>query len=166
MILLITSSRTWIDPIPVINQLSRAWCTVVHDQGEDLHVMHGDCRYGGDRITRIWTGCKLPRVHELRRPAAWNRHDAGCGKPRPYGYCPGPTQRKCNNAGFRRNTDMVEELCTDWVSISHPVLVLAFIRDNSRGATHCATQAEVAGLPVRRIPWPHPAGSPAVLPRV
>lgn len=87
-------------------------------QAKRLVVVHGDCPSGADRIARSWS--YDAGVYDERHPARW----------RPNGiYNP--------QAGLLRNRRMVErgaDIC------------LAFIKDGSRGASHCARLAEEAGI--------------------
>ena len=122
---LVTGSRTWTD--------ADLLCSVLDDILRDhlgktvVVIVHGDCPRGADAMARAWVR-RQPRIdgrfadvkHEPHR-ANWDR----------YGKVAGP----------RRNAEMVA-LGAD--------VCLAFIRDASRGATHCADRAAAAGIPVRR----------------
>lgn len=126
---LVTSSRTW-------SKWEVVWGALDHaaeglPPGSTFTVVHGDCPEGGDRHARTWCAGRSRfwaehgvTVIEERRPANWRLY----GKP----------------AGFRRNAEMVTDGADE---------CLAFIRDGSRGATHCADFAERAGIPTHRYPW-------------
>lgn len=93
-----------------------------HNKGP-MVVVHGACPRGADQIASEWVqALRHPDVTEERHPADWS----GLGKP----------------AGYVRNAEMVA-LGAD--------LVLAFIHDGSRGATHCAGLAEKAGIQTLRF---------------
>lgn len=81
-------------------------------------LVHGCCHKGADRIADSYWGFALGQEVE-RWPADWDE----------YGKA----------AGHIRNQKMVD---------SAPDLCLAFIRNESKGATGCAGRARMAGIPV------------------
>jgi hypothetical protein len=87
-----------------------------------LTIVHGDCPTGADSIAQDWAlfphGFADVTVLNEPHPAQWAKY----GKP----------------AGFVRNAEMVS-LGAD--------ICLAFIKNNSRGATHCSLKAQEAGIP-------------------
>jgi hypothetical protein len=101
--------------------MAHYWATRVDADARVIGV-HGDCRTGADRMFDDY--CRYHRVQVERHPAIW----------RPFGiYNP--------QAGLLRNREMVDQ---------GAFVCLAFIRNGSPGATHCADLAEAAGIPTRR----------------
>jgi hypothetical protein len=125
MRLLITGSRTW-DHASSITHVIQAALKTASGLGEILTVVHGGA-YGADAIagssTRRGFRDGWPIREEAHR-AEWERY----GK----------------RAGMIRNQAMVN-LGAD--------LAAAFIRDHSRGATHCLRLIEAAGIPVVVVRW-------------
>ena len=94
----------------------------------DVTVVHGACPKGADAIARDWVRHQLVNgggalVRAERHPADWQQHGRA--------------------AGFRRNAEVAlgADLC------------VAFVRDNSRGATNCADLPERAGIETRRFEY-------------
>lgn len=118
--ILVTGSRDWGDRVTVYEALDDIWCRL--HALRPLTVIHGDCPTGADEIANAWALANGVAV--IRHPAKWREHGI---------YNP--------QAGLARNRLMVEqgaEIC------------LAFIKNGSRGASHCARLAEEAGIPTRR----------------
>ena len=125
---LVTGSRDWDNERLICESLTKLLLGAGAGGAERFIVVHGDAR-GADRIASNWVRYHRPQgiapgtaVSEERHPAEWDRF----GK----------------RAGLIRNQVMVEggaEMC------------LAFIRNGSPGATHCAGLAEKAGIPTRRF---------------
>lgn len=120
--ILVTGSRDWLSAA----RLYRVLDEVLAEHGS-LILVHGACPSGADKMADNWAG----NVHYFGGQAAVTR------EPHPADWA-----AHGRAAGFRRNAEMVA-LGAD--------LCLAFIRNGSRGATHCADLAEKAGIPVRRF---------------
>lgn len=122
---LVTGSRTWED-VRALRRALNDVLTELPSPATPVTVVHGDCPHGADRQASVWVRDTqrgpLFVVAEEKHPANWRVN----GK----------------RAGFIRNQLMVN-LGAD--------LVLAFIRDGSRGASHTAGLAERAGIPVHRF---------------
>lgn len=126
---LVTGSRTWNIPAEVMSPLDSI-LAAAQSKGRTLVVRHGDCPAGADNIAKVWCirtlaqyaeDAPIKPVREDPWPARWH-----LGR----------------RAGIERNEEMVEagaDFC------------LAFIKDASPGASHCADYARKAGIPT--VEW-------------
>lgn len=130
MRILVTGSRDWSDKDVIREAIEKRVNGV-----KDVTLVNGDAT-GADRIAAVIArnmGCTIED-----HPANWESCGEECG-PDHWRYRDGKPY--CPRAGFVRNTHMVE-LGAD--------ICLAFIRNNSKGATMTAKLAERAGIPVHR----------------
>lgn len=114
--LLVTGSRDWTGSTSIFQEIGAFF---IRCPG-DLLIIRGDCPRGADWITGKWVESMIRQgmpVSERVFRADWGAH----------GKAAGPI----------RNGEMVKygaDAC------------FAFIKDNSRGASDCATRAENAGI--------------------
>lgn len=124
---LITGSRDWDDGACIEAALEP------YTVDRTTVLVSGGCPTGADNLAeQIWSGWGLSVE---RHPADWNVHDTRC----PAWH---HGMKVCKRAGFRRNLLMVD-LGAD--------ICLAFIKDNSQGATMTAHIAEKASITTIRF---------------
>lgn len=121
--ILITGSRTWDDLDAIYDALDAA---IAQSPSRDVTVVHGACPRGADRIAAEYCTSNL-YVERLGKRLVLEPHPANWSQ---FGKLAGPF----------RNQDMVD-LGAD--------VCLAFIKNGSRGASHCARRAKAAGIEVR-----------------
>jgi hypothetical protein len=114
---LVTGSRDWPDPIDVSTALDEAWAC----SGGFMVLVHGDCPTGADSQAESW--------------AVWMRSHGYLVKS---DHHPADWKQFKKRAGFIRNAEMVK-LGAD--------RCLAFIYNESNGATHTRDLAKKAGIP-------------------
>lgn len=134
MRIIVTASRTYdlrenvFGALDLLAEAARA-------SRETLSVAHGACPEGGDQIADDWvTQRKLAGwpVERQRYPADWKRYS--------------------KRAGFLRNTQMVRDgadACLAFVDPCSDSRCKRTYPHGSHGATHCATEAEAAGIPTQ-----------------
>jgi SLOG family YspA-like protein len=126
---LVTASRTWSDAYPIRRDLGDLCGRACWE----FVVVHGGAD-GGDTIAAQWVADQRRGgnndVSEECHLADWKLHGRA--------------------AGIVRNVEMVR---------SGIDVCLAYIRDDSKGATHCAMTAEAAGIETRITRWTGNAGA-------
>jgi hypothetical protein len=127
--LLVTGSRDWEDEDRIKEELHKLWSQLAErdwdgslsNMGDSVILVSGACPRGADRIAESIWEQQGFTIE--RHPADWH----------------GPAGK---GAGFKRNREMVK-LGAD--------ACVAFIKNNSKGATHTANLAERAGIPTYRF---------------
>jgi hypothetical protein len=121
MRVLVTGSREWDDAQTIWTALDAVAVGLAEARTPTLTVVHGAAK-GADELADRWVRTHTGELHVTaeRHPALWQR----------YG----------RRAGIFRNELMISKGAD---------LVLAFIRDDSPGATHCAELAADRGFPLR-----------------
>lgn len=132
--LLVTGSREWTDREKIVTELERARVEL----GDNTTLVHGDAR-GVDRIAAHLWHCTWGLPAE-DYPADWRGPCRDSCAPNHRRARSVGAPKICPAAGMYRNAEMVA-LGAD--------LCLAFILDESSGATGCARLARKAGIPVR-----------------
>lgn len=124
MRILVTGSRDWPDDRSVEHALNNVIIEMLAERGsEPVTIVHGGCPTGADAHAARWAHEMIERGRPVtveRHPADWDR----------YG----------RRAGFERNAEMVH-LGAD--------VCLAFIKDESRGASMTRAMAVQAGIKTR-----------------
>lgn len=122
MRVILTGSRTWDDAATIRLALQAVADAAIEAGVPMVAVVHGACPNGADELADQWVRWYRGATLILaeRHPALWQKF----GK----------------RAGIVRNEQMVAKGAD---------LALAFIRDDSAGATHCAELAAEQGIPLR-----------------
>lgn len=126
---LITGSRDWDDYDRMFSTLQRVYASL---KDRDPVLVHGAAKGADSSAAAIWS--RLGGKTEAH-PANWKTHRADCST-----VC--KARSICKRAGAMRNIEMVKLGAT---------LCVAFIKNNSNGATMCADLAERAGIPVHKV---------------
>jgi hypothetical protein len=143
--ILVTGSRDWAD-LPLLRDELMA---AVRELGEErVVIVHGKCdpRDPQTREAVPWAAAERLRLEDQRHllGADWYADRIAGTRGIWLERHPAKWAEHGKAAGPRRNAEMVALGAS---------VCLAFIRDGSKGATHCAAVAEKAGIPVRRYGW-------------
>ncbi|WP_100474152.1 SLOG family protein [Mycobacteroides abscessus] len=150
---LVTGSRDWPDPKPIVSALNSQWLKA-HRQGRELVVVQGECPSGADRFAAEWAEVRedtgLFRVKSESYPADWSRDcDERCTHAPRWKH----GRRYCPLAGHLRNQKMVDmgaDIC------------IAFPLKDSRGTWDCIKRARRAGISVINFGFDGPLCAPSI----